>query len=337
MTRYPPGPKGVPFLGHLHEYHRDPLGLLLRLARVHGDLVHFKLGPQHMFLLNHPDYIKDVLVTADRNFVKGRAMQFAKRVIGQGLLTSEGEFHSRQRRFVEPAFHRQRLNAYGSVVTTYGSQKAEQWHDGATVDMAHEMTDLTLAVVGKALFDTDLESDSEGIRQALLDSMTFLNTAMLPLLASVAKLPFPSALRFQRAQASLDKTIYRLIDKRQADGEDRGDLLSMLLLARDEVDGSRMSARQVRDEALTIRLTGHETMASAMSWSLYLLSQHPEEEKRLHAELDQVLGGRVPTFEDLQNLTRVRMFLSEALRLYPPAWAVARRAVEDYSVANYVV
>jgi cytochrome P450 len=336
--RYPPGPKGTPLLGQLLAYHRDPLGLLRTLALDYGDVAHFKLGPQHMVLVNHPDLIKDVLVTRHANFVKGRSMQFAKRVLGEGLLTSEGDFHLRQRRLIEPAFHHQRIAAYSSIMAQYSARTAEGWPEGGVVDITHEMMRLTLAIVAKTLFDADLESESDEIGQALLDSVRFLNTAMLPLFSLVTRLPSPGARRFQRARTRLDSTIFRLIAERRDSGEDRGDLLSMMLLAAD-VDGSAsgMTAMQIHDEAITILLTGHETMASAMTWALYALSQLPHEEGRLHAELDEVLAGRTATISDLPRLPRLRMILSESLRQYPPAWAVARRALHSFEIASYLV
>jgi cytochrome P450 len=326
----------MPFLGHLVPYHRDPLRVLMDLAGTYGDVVRFKLGPQYMVLLNNPDLIKEVLVTRHSNFVKGRAMQFAKCVLGEGLLTSEGDFHWRQRRMVEPAFHRHRIAAYGASMAQLADRMADAWPDGGTIDLSAEMTRLALGIVGKTLFDADLESESDEIAGALLDSVKFLNTAMLPVLSIVAKLPTPAATRFERARQRLDRTIFRLIAERRERGEDRGDLLSVLLGAPNaQRDGEEMTATQVRDEAITILLTGHETMAAAMTWSFYALSQHPHEESKLLSELNDVLRGRVPTIADLPRLPRIRMFLSESLRRYPPAWAVARRALQSFEISSY--
>ncbi len=336
---YPPGPKrkfpGVNFLA----FRRDSLGFLQQAAREHGDIVYFKMGMQEIYFLNHPDYIKDVLVTHHQNFIKGRALQRGKRLLGEGLLTSEGEFHRRQRRLAQPAFHRQRVAAYGQMMTEYAEQMSERWRDGETLNMSHEMMSLTLSIVGKTLFDADVESEAEEIGEALTAVMELFNAMLLPFSELLEKLPLPQKRRFQKAKERLDATIYRLINERRQSGEDHGDLLSMLLLAQDEEgDGSRMTDEQVRDEAMTIFLAGHETTANALTWTWYLLSQHPSVEAKLHAELDAVLdGGRLPTFEDVPKLRYTEMVLAEAMRLYPPAWALGRLALKDYEVGGYTV
>jgi cytochrome P450 len=297
-----------------------------------------KLGPQHIFLLNHPDYIKDVLVTHQRNFVKGRALQRAKRLLGEGLLTSEGDYHQRQRRLVQPAFHRQRVAGYGAVMVDYAARQGDRWQDGASLDVAHEMMQLTLAIVGKTLFDTDVESEADDIGDALTELIHMFSLLTLPFMDLMERLPLPSVRRFQRAKARLDSTIYSLLEARRSSGEDRGDLVSMLLLAQDaEGPGGGMSNTQARDEALTIFLAGHETTANALTWTWYLLSQHPEIEQQFHAELDSVLQGRKPTVDDLPQLRYTRMVLSESMRLYPPAWVIGRRALQPYEVGGYVV
>jgi cytochrome P450 len=336
---YPPGPKrkfpGANFLA----FRRDPLAFLQRVAREHGDIIHFKMGPQEIYFLNHPDYIKDVLVTHHLDFIKGRALQRGKRLLGEGLLTSEGEFHRRQRRLAQPAFHRQRVAAYGQMMTEYAERTSERWREGATLDMSHEMMSLTLSIVGKTLFDADVESEAEEIGEALTAVMELFNAMLLPFSELLEKLPLPQKRRFQKAKERLDTTIYRLINERRQRGEDHGDLLSMLLLAQDEEgDGGRMTDEQVRDEALTIFLAGHETTANALTWTWYLLSQHPLVEAKLHAELDAVLdGGRLPTFEDVPKLRYTEMVLAEAMRLYPPAWALGRLALKDYEIGGYTV
>ncbi|HEY0097642.1 MAG TPA: cytochrome P450 [Pyrinomonadaceae bacterium] len=320
-------------------FRRDPLKFLTRLAREHGDIVPFRMGPQRVLLLNHPDLVRDALVTRADHFHKGRALQRAKRLLGEGLLTSEGEHHRRQRRLAQPAFHRKRVDSYGAVMVDYAARDSDaRWHDGATLDLSHEMMRLTLAIVGKTLFDADVESDTDEIGSALTELLELFQMLLLPYSEYLERLPLPANRRFTRARDKLDAVIYRIIDERRAGGADRGDLLSMLLLAQDEEGaGGGMTDRQLRDEALTIFLAGHETTANALAWTWYLLSQNPEVEERLHAELDAVLdGGRLPTVEDLPQLRYTEMVLAESMRLYPPAWVVGRLAVKEYAIDDYL-
>jgi len=332
------GPWNNPLAFNLVRFRRDPLSFLKRMTEQYGDFATFRMGGQHMFVANHPDYIRDVLVTHNSSFVKGRALQRAKRLLGQGLLTSEGELHLRQRRLAQPAFHRQRIASYGSVMSEHAERTSARWRDGDTFDMSHEMTRLTLGIVAKTLFDAEVESEAEGIGEAMTCIMQMFNLLMFPFAELIEKLPLPQVRRYEAMRARLDSVIYRIIDQRRRSGEDRGDLLSMLLLAQDEEGGSGgMSDTQVRDEALTLFLAGHETTANSLTWIWYLLSQHPEVEKRLHAELNEKLRGRLPTFEDVPGLTYTEMIVAEAIRLYPPAWAIGRRALVEQQIGSYVV
>lgn len=335
---HPPSPKPRPLLGHLSMFRRDPTGFLLDSAREYGDVVHFKFGPQEVYLLNHPDYIRDVLVTNHRNFVKSRGLVMAKKFLGEGLLTSEGEFHRRQRRLAQPAFHRQRINAYATVMTDYGAQTRNRWQANETLDISQEMMRLTLAIVGKTLFDANVEAEASEIGKALTDVMQLFDRITSPFAGLLEKLPLPSNIRWLKAKQRLDETMYRIIDERRRSGEDRGDLLSMLLLAQDEEgDGTGMTNQQLRDEAMTLFVAGHETTANALTWTWYLLSQHPEVEAKLHDEIDTVLGGNLPTAEDVGRLIYTEMVFAESMRLYPPAWILGRRVLNDYEVGDYVV
>ena len=319
-------------------YRRGPLPFFQNLAEKYGDISYFKLGPQEAFFLNHPDLIKDVLVTNSQNFMKGLALQRAKRMLGEGLLTSEGEFHRRQRRLAQPAFHRARIASYATVMTEYGAQMRASWRDGTTLDISEEMMRLTLAIVGKTLFDADVESDAPEVGEAMSVVMDLFNTITIPFFELLQKLPLPQLRRFDGARAKLDAIIFRMIEERRRSGKDRGDLLSMLLLAQDqEGDGGRMTDTQLRDEAMTIFLAGHETTANALTWTWYLLSQNPDVEAKLHAEIDQVLGERLPAVEDVARLRYTEMVLAESMRLYPPAWAVGRMALHDCEIGGYVV
>jgi cytochrome P450 len=223
-------------------------------------------------------------------------------------------------------------------MTNYAERTSARWHDGETLDMSEEMMRLTLGIVGKTLFDADVEEEAQEIGSALTSILEMFNLMMLPFSEILEKLPLPQNKRFRRARERLDETIYRMIDERRRSFEDRGDLLSMLLLAQDEEgEGGRMTDEQVRDEAMTIFLAGHETTANALTWTWFLLSEHRGAEERLHAELAEVLAGRTPTMEDVPHLRYTEMLLAESMRLYPPAWALGRLAVEDCEVGGYVI
>jgi cytochrome P450 len=311
------------------EFARRRLPFMVESAKKYGDIVFFKVGNERIYLFNHPDLIRDVLVTNQKNFIKSRALVRAKRVLGEGLLTSEGDFHLRQRRLAQPAFHRDRIAAYGRSMVEYAVRARSRWVVASRIDVHDEMMKLTLAIVAKTLFSADVENEATEIGDALTTAFAAFNLGILPFSELLEKLPLPYIKRFEAARARLDATIYRIIDERRAAGGDRGDLLSMLLLAQDtEGDGGGMSDTQLRDEAMTIFLAGHETTANALSWTWYLLSQHPEVEARFHQEID-ALGDRPPEPDDLKRLPYTRMILAESMRRYPPALAVGRRAKKD--------
>jgi cytochrome P450 len=312
--------------------------MMIAMNEAHGDIAHWRIGPQHLFLFSHPDLIRDVLVTNGRNFHKSRGLERAKRLLGNGLLTSEGEFHLRQRRLAQPAFHKHRIASYAVTMSDYAARTSERWRDGQTLDMHTEMMRLTLGIVARTLFDADVENEAAEIGEALTRAFESFNFAMLPFTEYLEKLPLPSVRRFNSARDTLDRTIYRMIDERRLSGEDKGDLLSMLLMATDtEGDGGGMSDLQLRDEALTIFLAGHETTANALTWTWYLLSQHPQVEATLHAEIDAALNGRVPAYDDMPSLPYTRMVLAESMRLYPPAWAIGRRALESFDARGFTI
>ena len=290
-----------------------------------------------MFFANHPDYIRDVLVTQNSNFGKGRALEKAKRILGSGLLTSEGETHHRQRRLVLPAFHRQRIASYGSVMVEHATRMADDWQEGMPVDISQEMTRLTLGIVAKTLFDADVGKEADEIGEAMTVMMEMFHLLMYPFAEVLEKLPLPMVRRYKRMRLRLDSTIYKIINERRKSGVDRQDLLSMLLLAQDEEDGGKMTDAQVRDEAMTLFLAGHETTANALSWTFYLLSQNPVAEANLHAELDEVIGSRAPTTEDVAKLQYTEKVVSESIRLFPPAWGIGRRSLVDQMIGPYRV
>jgi cytochrome P450 len=341
----PPGPKGHLLVGVLPEFRRDPAGFLEKLARQYGDVVYLPLGRQHIYYVGHPDAIRDVLVTHQNKFKKSRMLERARVLLGDGLLTSEGHHHRRQRRLVQPAFHRDRLAGYGAVMVERSGVVRDQWQSGRPFDVLQEMMRLTLAIVARTLFSADVESEAGDIGSALTQVFDLFEVILMPFSELLEKLPLPAVRRFKRARKRLDETIYRLIAERRASGRDTGDLLSMLLLARseegddegDEEASGGMTDEQVRDEALTLFLAGHETTADALTWAWYLLSQNPEAEAAFHSEIDRVLTGRLPSFEDLPQLRYTESVFAEALRLYPPAWGIGRRVLEDYPVGDFVI
>ena len=324
-------------MGVLPEFRKDPAGFLEDMARRYGDVVYMPVGRQHVYYLGHPEAIRDVLVTRQNKFKKSRMLERARVLLGDGLLTSEGDHHRRQRRLVQPAFHRDRLAGYGAVMVERTAVVRDQWVAGKPFDVLQEMMRLTLAIVAKTLFSTDVDSEADDIGVALTQVFDLFEVILIPFSEILEKLPLPAVRRFKRARKRLDETIYRLIAERRASGSDAGDLLSMLLLAQDEEGSGGMTDEQVRDEALTLFLAGHETTADALTWAWYLLSQNPQAEAAFHAELDRVLAGRLPSFDDLPQLRYTESVFAETLRLYPPAWGIGRRALEDYQVGDFLI
>jgi cytochrome P450 len=333
----PPGPKTLNPLGHLLDMADNPLKML-KLAAPYGDVSAIRLFNRYIFLLSNPDHIKHILVDNNRNYIKGRALVAARTIVGNGLLTSEGEFHTRQRRMIQPAFHRQRIAHYGKVMTDYTERQMSTWADGEQRDLHHELMTLTMMIVAKCLFDADVSNDSSRVGQALgglLDDFSPLQASAIG--KFLQKLPTPKQRRRKRNATVLDEVVYNIITERRAHNEDKGDLLSMLLNAHDEEDEGGMTDEQIRDEVMTLFLAGHETTANALSWTFYLLTQNPTVEPMLHAELEAVLAGRLPTVDDLPQLTYTRMVVAEAMRLYPPAWVVGRQALGDDRVGGYTI
>jgi cytochrome P450 len=336
----PPGPsQRVPGLLAL-AFSRDRLGLLKNLTRRYGDVVFFKAGGHPFAILNHPDYVRDVLVTRHRSFHKGVGLERARLLLGQGLLTSEDDVHLRQRRLLQPAFHRQRIAAYAATMVDYTRRHTERWRDGAVLDVAVEMSQLTLAIAGKTLFAADVEGEASEIGTAVTAAVRSFNFALLPYGDRLVRMPIPPAIRFRRARARLDATMYRLIAERRASGATGEDLLSVLVAARDEEnEGRGMSDEQIRDEAMTLFLAGHETTANALAWTWYLLSEHPHVEQTMAEEVASVLNGRVASPDDLPRLPYTRAVFAESMRLFPPAFLVGRRALAAYAVpgTSYVL
>jgi cytochrome P450 len=332
---FPPGPPSRGWRGSFSQYSRDPLTFLPEAICTYGDVIGLRFLKFRIYFLNHPDMIEDLLVTQARKFAKGRVLKANKRLFGNGLLTSEGDFWLRQRRLAQPAFHRTRINSYAEAMVQYAETLVKTWNNGDQRDIHAEMMGLTLRIVGKTLFGVEVTGEVQEVGRAL-EALLELNSDFRRLMLVPGWLPTLTNIRAELAIRRLDKIIYMIIRERRASGEDRGDLLSMLLRAQDE-DGSHMSDTQLRDEALTIFLAGHETTAVTLSWTWWLLAQHPEVEAKLHAELDSVLNGRTPSLDDLPSLRYTDRLITESMRLYPPAWGMARMAVEDTEIAGYKI
>jgi cytochrome P450 len=329
----PPGPGGSTFAFLFGDRRRDPLAFFTKLARDYGDVSCVALFNFRTLFINHPDDIEDVLVNKARKFEKGRVMKANMRLFGEGLLTSEGDFWLQQRRLAQPAFHRARIAAYGATMVEYAEGAMRGWKSGEVRDIHQDMMEITLQIVGKTLFNAELTRDAKEVGETL--------EVLLKLAADFGKsiliplwVPTPRNLRARLGIRRIEKIIYRIIAQRRAEGGDAGDLLSMLLAVQDE-DGSRMTDRQLRDETITLFLAGHETTANALSWTLLLLAQNPAVEKKFHEELHGVLGGRAPRVEDIPKLAYTANILTESMRLYPPAWGMARLVKEEVEVAGY--
>ncbi len=315
---------------------RERLELLRHMAAEYGDVSQLMLGKQRIVMLTHPDDIRDVLVTNQRMFRKGQALERAKVLVGEGLLTSEGEHHLRQRRLVQPAFHRARIGAYASAMTGAAMSRQSRWSDGELLDANRAMMHITLDIVAATLFGADVGAESSEIGEALDDVFEAFTIGYGPLTPLLDILPTARRRRFAAGKRRVDATIDRIIAQRRQSGEDTGDLLSMLLHATDtEGDGTGMSDQHLRDEAITLFIAGHETTANALTWTWLLLARSPDAERALHAEVDQVLGDRLPTMDDLPALPMTRAIVAESMRLYPPAYIVGRRAMEPYAVGGF--
>jgi len=333
------GPKGHLLLGNGPDFGRDQLGFYAACAREYGDLVPIRLGPRRALLVYHPDAIEEILVTRNRDFVKSPGVRLLlRRLIGNGLFLAEGGFWLRQRRLVQPAFHRQRIAAYGEVMTAYTARRLSGWKEGDVFDVHAEMMTLTQIIVAKTLFDADVSDESYAIAQTSNVLAEEFGTRLRSVVQFIPDwVPTPANLRTSRALRHLNQVVYRMVAARRQTGEDRGDLLSMLLQAQDADDDSQLSNEQVRDEVMTLFMAGHETTAVTLSWSWYLLAQHPEVDAQLADELQTVLGERPPTVADLPRLKYAEMIVNESMRLYPPAYALARQAVNPSEIAGQSV
>jgi len=332
----PPGPRQSWLRGNLGDFQRDRLAFLTECARTHGDMVSIRLGPRRIILVNHPDFIEQVLLTHNSSFRKHFALRLNPLVFGNGLLTSEADFWLKQRRLIQPTFTRGRIASYAPAMVEATTRMLDGWTPGQSREIGNEMMRLTLAITARTLFGSDVDNEAADIAHAL----QVLQENFLVRFQSLVVMPFwvptPQNLRIRRVVRRLDEILFGFIHKRRQQGTqgEGSDLLSLLLGARDE-DGSQMSDQQVRDEAMTLFLAGHETTALALSWTWYLLSQHPEVEEQLAAEVREVLGGRLPTAQDVSRLTFVEQVVLESMRLFPPVYIIGREAVTSCEIGGF--
>ena len=330
-----PGPPAWMFPIGLMRWRKNLLNAFLELYNTWGNYVRFGLPWKRAYFINEPELIREILVTNAAICEKDRVLKLTRLVLGFGLLTNEGESHRRQRKLAAPAFHKQRIAHYAETMLAYAGNTAAEWQDGARVDMDQEMMKLTLAIVAKTLFDADVNDKADDIGHAMEVLMRNFPRASNPFVAMTLKLPLKANREVFAAKDKIDAVIYRLIAQRRATGRDHGDLLSMLLSAQDEDDGTGMTDQQVRDEALTLFLAGHETTANVLAWGLYLLSQHPEVEARLHEEVDRVMVGEQSAMALFPQLPYTRQVVAETMRLYPPAHVLARELQEELVLGGY--
>lgn len=352
-----PGPAGLPFLGNLLDVESDILAFLQKVS-TYGDVAKLTFFNRQITLVNHPDLIQQVLIKDNDAFEKDAGSKLlAKYVLGKGLLTSEGEEHKKMRKISSPAFNRQRILSYGKIMAEATEHHASKWRDGARIDMHREMMALTSAIVAKALFNMDVGEKVDAIGEALEKVMRIVEVIRLPLSDLSMALPLPPTLAIKSGIATLDKIIYETIDEHLADSEDRGDLLSMLIAARREAgrpgadarhggresvsreagDDPKTARKQLRDEAMTLFLAGHETTANALTWTFYLLSQNAGAYNLLVEEAKRVLGDRTATTDDIAALTYTRQVVAESMRLYPPAWVIGRTVMRDYELGGHMI
>ena len=332
----PPAPPWKPAPLRLWKVHRrGMLNFLSDLARQHGDFVRLHVG-RPMCLVTDPEAIRKILVTDAGKFVKSHVLKGTKQTLGDGLLTSDGELHKTQRKLIAPAFHAQKVKAYADDFVAQATRMADGWRSGQTLDVGHAMTELTLRVVTRSLFGTEIEEDIAPIGHDMETIIKMFERTRSPLAGLLNALPLPANRRFKAAVRRLDERVLGMIEARKAAGtEDRFDFLSLLLMAHGE--GGSMSRQQVRDEAVTLFMAGHETTANALIWTWLLLAEHPDVERTMHAELDRVLAGRAPTADDVMRLKYTRAVVAESMRLRPPAWIIARLCGEPYDVGPYRV
>ncbi len=332
----PPGPKGKLIVGSLNDFQIDPLRFLSQLTEEYGNVVRFRLGPfQRIYLINDPELIKEVLVTKQKVFIKSRDIQTLKAVVGEGLLTSEKELHMHQRRLIQPSFKKVHINHYAQDMIDTTSGYISKWEDREEKIITDEMMNIALGIITKTMFRMDFEEGAHILGEPMDAVMKLGVKRMRSLVQLPLWVPSKSNLELKKAVKTIDQVLYRMIDERRGDSKTRTDLLSILMEARDEEYGIGMSYKQLRDELMTIFLAGHETTANVLSWTLYLLSQHPEVDQNLYKEISDVTHGGSLTPDHFSKLTYTQNIIWESMRLYPPAYVIGRQAVENVEIGGY--
>ena len=339
--RRPPGPKPKGIVGNLPMASPNPLAIFAEWARTYGDIFHYRVFHRHIYFINHPDLIKEVLIAQAPSFIKGDAVRANRRIFGNGLLSNEGSSWLTQRRLIQPAFHHSHIASYANIMVSYTERMLATWRDGESRDIHQDMMRLTLEIVAMALFSVEIASGKDRVGAALDTLMELSMGARMLIPAPFRRIPTRNNRRYDAAVRELDDIVYSLIRERQSNAATTSphgfqDLLGTLLRARYD-DGSSMPAQQLRDEVMTLLLAGHETTAVSLSWIWLLLARHPEVEQKLWAELRTVLNGRSPTLADLANLPYTERVVKEAMRLYPPVWAIVRTAVKPCEIGGYVI
>jgi cytochrome P450 len=329
----PPGPKALPIVGNMLQFQRDQIDYMQRMRRTYGNMVTIHIGKTPVVMVFRPEHIRYILTEYPRNFTSLQSNGDMTETVGQGLLTLEGEAHRQQRRFVQPAFHRKRVEGYANTMAQYTLEMLKGWHAGEEKDMAREMQELTLRIVAKSLFNLELASQVHELGQQFTTMMENRRRTLARMLHIRFDAPFTAYGRRMGARRKVDVMIYGLIAQRRAEGRDVGDVLSMLLAAQDE--GNNLTDTQVRDNVMTLMAAGHETTANALTWTFYLLSQNPDACERLLTELQTVLAGEAPTLNDLINLPYTEWVIHEAMRLYPPVWRIGRSAIAAFDMGGY--
>ncbi len=332
-TTFPPGPRALPVFGNLLDFGRSQLTFVQRMHDTYGDMATIHMGKRPFVLLYKPEFIRYLLTENPRNFKTLQSGGDLPEVLGEGLLTIEGEAHRQQRRLVQPAFHKKRVENYADDMVRYTQEMVETWHADSEIDIAHEMQALTLRIVAKSLFNIELASQVNALGQNFTGMIENRRGVLARILNVYLDVPFTRYGKRMGARRNIDALIYKLIQERRAEGRDAGDVLSMLLTAQDGEAG--LTDEQVRDHVMTLMAAGHETTANALSWTFYQLSQNPDVCQKLLAELQDVLAGRAPTVADMPQLPYTEWVISESMRLYPPVWMMGRRAIEDFEMGGY--
>lgn len=339
--KLPQEPDGCILLGNLRQFQRDPLGFIQGINRDYGDIAGFRFGNLRFYSLANPDHIQHVLTRNAANYRKPDRYETLKRVLGEGLVTSEGDFWKRQRRIAQPVFHRHRISTFIETMVECTQAMLLGWQQnadsGEPIDVAREMMKLTLRIAGKTMFSVDLLGDAEELGKSITIAIEHANLGFQSLFLMPEFLPTPENRRFKKAMKVLDGMVFEMIEQRRSEAGGTEDLLQMLLEARDEETGEGMTDQQLRDEVMTLLLAGHETTANALAWTFYLASVYPEALQGIRSEADEVLGGRDPQADDLSRLTWTSQVIHESMRIYPPVWTFNRQAIEDDEIDGLTI